>query len=100
MADVTEQTYLDFKELRKAKRAPITERAIQSIRSEAKKLDITLENALIECCARGWQGFKAEWLNKSPPPQQKNQKFDPVAYVNRNRISGNDKQNHRIIDIK
>jgi hypothetical protein len=64
LQDITEQTYLDFKELRKAKKSPITERAIQGIRNEAEKAGMTLENALIECCLRGWAGFKAEWITQ------------------------------------
>jgi len=66
--DVTEQTKSDFKKLRLAKKAPITERAITAIRNEATKAGIDLETALIECCARGWTGFKAEWYMKSQSP--------------------------------
>jgi hypothetical protein len=29
----------------------------------------TLENALAECCTRGWTGFKAEWVNKATKQQ-------------------------------
>jgi hypothetical protein len=97
--DITEQTYIDFKALRTAKKAPITERAIQGIRKEAKKAGMHLEDVLIECCSRGWSGFKAEWLNKSPP-SQKNQKFDPFEYVNRNRIKRDENENYRVIDIQ
>lgn len=63
--EVTDQTFSDFIELRKAKKAPLTIRAIESIRKEAEKAGISLENALIECCARGWVGFKAEWYMKT-----------------------------------
>lgn len=66
--DVTEQTKSDFKKLRLAKKAPITERAITAIRKEAERAGIDLETALIECCARGWAGFKAEWYMKSQSP--------------------------------
>lgn len=66
--DVTEQTKSDFRKLRLAKKAPITERAITAIRNEAMKAGISLETALIECCARGWTGFKAEWYMKSQSP--------------------------------
>jgi hypothetical protein len=69
MSDVTDQTFFDFKELRKAKKSPITQRAIEGIRREAQKAGITLENALIECCERGWVGFKAEWYINSTMQQ-------------------------------
>lgn len=28
-----------------------------------------MEDALRECCARGWQGFKAEWVAEKMKPQ-------------------------------
>lgn len=87
--DVTEQTKSDFKKLRSAKKAPITERAIAAIRNEAKKAGISLETALIECCARGWAGFKAEWYMKSQSPpsraspenNKKHSKFNASDYI-------------------
>ena len=59
---VSEQTWADFKKLRAAKKAPVTDRALDGIYKEAMKADITLEAALQEMCARGWTGFKAEWV--------------------------------------
>lgn len=59
---VSEQTWEDFKRLRAAKKAPVTERALDGIAKEAMKAGMTLEAALLECCARGWTGFKAEWV--------------------------------------
>lgn len=50
--------------LRKAKRAAITKTALQGIEREAQKAGLTLQAALQEMCARGWTGFKAEWLQK------------------------------------
>lgn len=59
---VSEQTWEDFKRLRAAKKAPVTERALDGIYKEAMKAGISLEAALRECCARGWTGFKADWM--------------------------------------
>lgn len=59
---VSDSVWEDFKALRKAKRAPITQRAIDGIVQEAKKAGWTVEAALTECCVRGWQAFKAEWV--------------------------------------
>jgi hypothetical protein len=56
---------LDFTALRRAKRAPITQTAIDGIKREATKAGLTLESALAMCCERGWTGFKAEWLTSS-----------------------------------
>ncbi len=61
---IPENLWSDFLSLRKTKKAPVTEAAISRIESEAVKAGWTLENALTECCARGWTGFKAEWVNK------------------------------------
>ena len=59
---VSDSVWQDFKAIRKAKRAPITPRVLQSLKAEADKAGWPLEKALAECCVRGWQAFKAEWL--------------------------------------
>jgi uncharacterized protein YdaU (DUF1376 family) len=53
----------DFCQLRKTKRAVLTETALEVIRREAQKAGWTLEDALRESCARGWMGFKASWVD-------------------------------------
>jgi hypothetical protein len=57
---------------------------LAGIRAEARKAGISLQDAIAHCCLAGWQGFKADWYKSRPA---KAEKFDPVAYVNRNRIS-------------
>lgn len=52
----------DWIKLRKTKRAEVTKTAIEGIASEALKSGLSLDAALRECCARGWSGFKADWL--------------------------------------
>lgn len=64
--DVDKAVWDDFISIRKAKRAPLTETALRAIEAEAHKAGWTLEAALRECAARGWQGFKAEWVKDSP----------------------------------
>jgi len=61
---VSQSVWDDFKTLRKAKKAPITQRAIDGLIAEAAKAGWTLEQALTECCVRGWQAFKADWVAK------------------------------------
>ena len=61
---VSPATWSDFLVIRKAKKAPVTAAAIAGIEREARKAQWSLEKALVECCARGWAGFKAEWVNK------------------------------------
>ena len=58
------QTAHDFMAVRKAKKAPLTYRALQGIEREAQKIGLTLEQALNICIERNWQGFQAHWLLK------------------------------------
>jgi len=64
---VSDSVWQEFKSLRKAKKAPITQRAIDAITTEANKAGWTLEKALEECVVRGWQAFKADWVVKPNP---------------------------------
>lgn len=66
--DVDDQVITDFSILRKQKKAPITESAVNGLRREAAQAGIDLQTALITCCQNGWQGFKAEWYKKSQAP--------------------------------
>jgi uncharacterized protein YdaU (DUF1376 family) len=65
---VSDSVWQEFKSLRKAKKAPITQRAIDKISEEAKLAGWTLEKALEECIVRGWQAFKADWVAKKGNP--------------------------------
>ncbi|MBN9323678.1 MAG: hypothetical protein J0H24_17160 [Delftia acidovorans] len=51
----------DFIAQRKAKRAPLTDTALEGIADEAKKAGISLNDAIAYCCSAGWQGFNAGW---------------------------------------
>lgn len=59
---VSPSVWQDFQKLRKSKKAPVTQTAIDGIKREADKAGITLEAALAVCCQRGWTGFKADWM--------------------------------------
>jgi len=52
----------DFLRMRKTMNKPFSETALKLIIHEAEKAGWSLENALAECCARGWQSFKADWV--------------------------------------
>ncbi|MFN5744632.1 MAG: helix-turn-helix domain-containing protein [Methylococcaceae bacterium] len=73
--DVPEDVWRDYLILRDARRSPLTDRALQGIRREASRAGISLSEALEECCAMGWQGFKADWIAPSRP----NARRAPVA---------------------
>ena len=59
---VTESVWQDWLSLRKTKKAAVTQTAIDGIAREASKAGVSLQTALETCCARGWTGFKADWL--------------------------------------
>jgi hypothetical protein len=59
---VSPEVWDSFVKQRKASRAVITESVLKTIKFEAEKAKWTMEQALAECAARGWRGFKAEWV--------------------------------------
>ena len=79
--DVAERTWQDWQQLRKAKRAPVTETVLQKARQEAGKAGIALDDFLQVWCARGSQGLEAAWLTPAErrrgPPQEN---FSAVDY--------------------
>jgi len=68
---VSADVWESFVAQRKASRAVITETVIKSIQREANKAGWTLEQAMAECAARGWRGFKAEWVTEKQTATQK-----------------------------
>jgi uncharacterized protein YdaU (DUF1376 family) len=61
---VTDSVWQDWLSLRKTKKAAVTQTAIDGIAREASKAGVSLQTALETCCARGWTGFKADWLKE------------------------------------
>jgi uncharacterized protein YdaU (DUF1376 family) len=68
---VTESVWQDWLKLRKEKKAAVTQTALDGIEREAKKAGVSLQTALETCCARGWTGFKAEWMEEKLTANQK-----------------------------
>ena len=71
-AGVTEFVWQDWLKLRKTKKAPVTQTAIDGIVRESLKAGVSLQTVLETCCERGWTGFKAEWMQSQPSQQDKN----------------------------
>lgn len=61
LKDIDPQIAKDWLAIRKAKNLPLTKTALDSIANEAKKANLTLEQALKMCCENSWAGFKASW---------------------------------------
>jgi uncharacterized protein YdaU (DUF1376 family) len=54
--------WTDFVQLRKDRKAKLTQTALDGISAEAAKAGWQLEAVLRECVSRGWTGFKAVWV--------------------------------------
>ena len=85
---VSDDVWRDWIALRKRKAKPVTETALVGIEREAAAAGLTLQAALQHCCAMGWAGFSADWLKPDVGSGGRQQKFDPVAHINRNRTGG------------
>ena len=78
-SDVSEQVWQDFLATRKQLKAAVTQTAIDAIRREAGKARMSLEDALRMCCARGWRGFKADWVQNGAAGLQARQAANTEA---------------------
>ena len=81
---VSEGVWSDFLAIRKAKRSPLTQTALEAIQREADRVPMTIGEALMVCCARGWQGFKAEWVADLATKA----KATPVSFAQQEREHG------------
>lgn len=70
---VSPEVWDGFTKVRKAKKAPVTQAAMAGIEREARKAGWSLNAALTECCARGWAGFKADWVADKGPQKTQHQ---------------------------
>lgn len=75
---VTAKTFDDFILHRKAKRAAVTQTAMDGIAKEAAKAGMTVEAALLEILNRGWVGFKAEWMKRDQAQHQAPTRKEPM----------------------
>lgn len=60
--DVNGQVWSDWVQLRKDKRANVSQTTVEEARKEAAKAGLSLESFLRIWCARGSQGLQADWL--------------------------------------
>jgi len=84
--DVTEQTWTDWLQLRKTLKATVTQTAVDGIAREATRAGYSLEQALVTCCANGWRGFKADWVqSRLPIGQAPARSGQPQSFAERDR---------------
>jgi hypothetical protein len=75
--DVSEATWADWLTHRRGMRAAVTAAAMDGIRAEAERAGMPLEDALTVAMARGWRGFKAEWVRERESRDDR-LRFDPA----------------------
>jgi hypothetical protein len=83
--DVDSEIWADFVKLRKAKKSPLTKTAVDGIRREAERAGWSMQAVIAECCARGWSGFKADWVSDKSSPKSAVQN---LTFAERDRIAG------------
>lgn len=67
---VSAQTWADWLQLRKAKKAPVTQTVVDGAVAEAAKAGMTTDQFLAAWCSRGSQGMQADWLKPHERPAQ------------------------------
>jgi len=61
---LSESVWNDFLLLRKAKKLPMTQTALDGLEAQGAILGWALDQTITECINRGWGGFKASWIQK------------------------------------
>ncbi|HEI6790150.1 TPA: hypothetical protein SJ375_000040 [Yersinia enterocolitica] len=80
---VSQEIWDDYLKHRKAKRAPITQTVVNMLGKELNKAAAagwSVDDALSEAMAAGWQGFKFEWLQNRSRTQNQ---YTPNAGMSR-----------------
>jgi uncharacterized protein YdaU (DUF1376 family) len=75
-SDVDQQVWGDWVQLRKTKRATVTQTVIDGARNEAEKAGMSLSDFLAVWCRRGSQGLEASWLKPNERQKPIADKYD------------------------
>lgn len=62
----TESLADEYIAMRKKKRASISELVFRGLEKEIENNGLSFPDVILECITRNWQGFKAEWIKKTP----------------------------------
>jgi hypothetical protein len=80
---VEQQTASDWLEVRRLKRAALTQTVINLLVKESAKANISVNDAVRVCAENSWQGFKADWyfnLNKQSGNNYQSKEDERKAY--------------------
>lgn len=83
-SDVDEQVWSDWLQLRKTKKASVTETVLKGARSESQKAGIPLNEFLEIWCLRGSQGLEASWIK----PDERNRALSKTGQTTQTVMSG------------
>lgn len=72
--------------LRKQKRLPLTQRALNAMLTEADKVNLTPQQMIVCCLERSWASFRADWYEK----EQSEKPLDIDEYIRKNAASFDD----------
>jgi len=93
---VDQQIAKDWLAVRKLKKSAPTKTAIDGVMALLADSGFSAEDGVRMCCERSWAGFNQKWLDNERQQARagpaKPEKFDPVAYVNRNRTKAPDER--------
>lgn len=59
----------DWLAIRKVKRLPATQTALEAIERQAELAGFTMQAVIRICCEKGWAGFKASWMETEGSPR-------------------------------
>ena len=65
--------------MRKKKKASISELVFRNLESEIENNGLSFPEVILECLTRNWQGFKAEWIKKTPAKSGTPTIFEPES---------------------
>ena len=82
-----EQKYVTtWMQIRKKKSGVNSEAAMELFMEECGKASLTIADAVKLCAGKSWCGLTADWVKPQSQASPRPEKFDPSAYVNRNRL--------------
>ncbi len=60
--DLKQEVWDEYLKIRKDKNMPLTQRALDRLKAEGEKADLTLKEVIERCVEEEWGGFKAKWI--------------------------------------
>jgi len=101
---VDPQVASDWLKVRKTKKSESTKTGIDGVLQKIADAGMTADQGIRICCERGWAGFNSAWIENSQQqarasPSAKPEKFDPTAYVNRQKTNPKENKNERTIEF-